>query len=287
MLAFDYRPATSLAEALAILRETGDDGHAIEGGTSLMLMMKQGLVQPGVVVGLADVPELQGVRRASDGGLILGALATHREVETSADVRAFAPAVAAAFSRIATIRIRNQATLGGNLAHADPAQDPPAVLLALDAEVVLASDGATRTIPLAEFFLDYFQTALEEGELIREVRVPPLPAGARFVYEKFLPRTEDDYATVAVAALLALGDDGRCTDVRIGLGSLGMTPLRAQAVERALAGERLTDAAIDDAAALVREEIDPIDDVRGSASYKREMARVWTARALKRLSGGR
>lgn len=160
------------------------------------------------------------------------------------------------------------------------------MLLALDASVEVASDGATRTIPLHAFFVDYFETAIDRGELLRSVRIPPLPAGARVGYTKFLPRTEDDYATVAVAALLALDEDRRVREVRIGLGALGTTPLRARAVENALRGQKITDALIAEAAALVRDEVDPLDDIRGSASYKREMARVWTRRTLESLARG-
>lgn len=245
-------------------------------------MMKQGLVQPEVVVDLRGIHALRGLGRTVDGGLEIGALETHRAVETSPEVRAFCPALAAAFGRIATVRIRNQATLGGNLVHADPAQDPPPVLLALDASVVLVSRDGERSVPLHAFFLDYFETALREGELLRLVRIPALPAGARVAYTKFLPRTEDDYATAAVAVLIVADGGGRCAEVRIGLGALGMTPLRARTVEDALRGQLLSDALIADAAALVRDEVDPLDDVRGSAAYKREMARVWTARTLAR-----
>ncbi len=279
MRTFEYRETTTLDEALALLRAHGADATPIAGGTSLVLMMKQGLVQPELVVDLRRIDALRGIRSGSDG-LEIGALETHRAIETSPVVRTFSPALAQTFSRIATVRIRNQATVGGNLVHADPAQDPPPMLLALDARAVIASPNGERVVPLAEFFVDYFESAVQEGELLRFVRIPPLPAGARVAYTKFLPRTEDDYATVAIAALLALDEDGRCREVRIGLGALGTTPLRARAVEDALRGQILTPALIDDAATLVRDEVDPLDDVRGSAAYKREMARVWTGRTL-------
>lgn len=283
MRTFDYRETSSLDEALALLREHGAEATPIAGGTSLVLMMKQGLVQPGLVVDVRRIDALRGIRIAADGALELGALETHRAIETSALVREWCPALAQTFGRIATVRIRNQATLGGNLVHADPAQDPPPMLLALDASAVVISKAGTRVVPLTDFFVDYFESAVGEGELLQSVRVPPLPPGAQAAYTKFLPRTEDDYATVAVAALLVLDDDRRCTDVRIGLGALGATPLRAYAVEAALRGGVVTPQAIAEAAALVRDAIDPLDDVRGSAAYKREMARVWTARTLTSL----
>src|SRR5262249_42367997 len=149
--------------ALDLLGRYGDDAHFLAGGTSLMLMMQQGLVQPGHVVGLHDVAELRGVRPQSDGGLEIGAMTRHREVERAAATTAYCPTLAENFSRIATVRIRNQATIGGNLVHADPAQDPPPMLLALDAEAVVSGANGQRTVPLDGFFEDFFQTAVQEG----------------------------------------------------------------------------------------------------------------------------
>ncbi len=190
-------------------------------------------------------------------------------------------ALAETFGRVATVRVRCQATVGGNIAHADPAQDPPPMLIALGAEVELArAGGARRRVAVERFLVDQFATALERGELLVGVRVPPLAPGTRATYVKFLPRTEDDYATVSVAAAVRVAD-GRITDARIALGSVGGTAIRARRTEEALRGA--APGAIADAAALVRDEIDPIDDIRGSAAYKREMARVWTERAVRSL----
>ncbi len=286
MRTFDYKPASSIAEALELLGEYGDEAEFIAGGTSLVLMMQQGLVQPGVVIGLGAIPELRGIKRTPDGGLDVGAMTTHRVLETSPEAFAFAAALPQSLGVIATIRIRNQATLGGNLVHADPAQDPPPVLIALDAAVdLVAAGGAERLVPMESFFTDYFETTIAENELVRSVKIPPMPAGAKLAYKKFLPRTEDDYATVSVAVRLAVDAGGTCTDLRIGLGALGVTPLRAKAVESALLGQQLTPENVRDAAALVRDEVDPLDDVRGSAKYKREMARVWTERTIVHLAG--
>jgi carbon-monoxide dehydrogenase medium subunit len=210
-------------------------------------------------------------------------MATHRQAETSADVNAYCSALANNFARVATIRIRNQGTVGGNLAHADPAQDPPPMLIALGGEAVVASREGQRRIPLDEFFVDYFETAIQPGEVLVSIDLPPLPAGTRVTYKKFLPRTQDDYATVSVAAALRLGSDSVCEDVRVALGAAGTTPVHARQVEDALRGQRLDPQKIKDAAALVRDEVDPLDDLRGSANYKREMARVWTQRALQEL----
>ena len=280
---FDYHAPTSLQETFDLLDTYAEDAHLMAGGTALVLLLQQGLVQPGHVVGLRKVAELQGIRRLEDGGLQIKAMATHREAETSRDVQAYCSALANNFARVATIRIRNQGTVGGNLAHADPAQDPPPMLIALGGEAVVASRAGQRRIPLDEFFVDYFETAIQPGEVLLSIDLPPLPAGTRVTYKKFLPRTQDDYATVSVAAALRLGQDHLCEDVRVALGAAGTTPVHATGVESALRGQRLDAEKIKEAAALVRDEVDPLDDLRGSANYKREMARVWTQRALQEL----
>jgi carbon-monoxide dehydrogenase medium subunit len=281
--AFDYHAPTTLDETFDLLATYGDDAHLMAGGTALVLLLQQGLVQPGHVVGLRKVEDLQGIRRRDDGGLEIRALATHRQAEKSVDVQAFCPALAENFARVATIRIRNQGTVGGNLAHADPAQDPPPMLIALGAEAVVASKSGQRRIPLDAFFVDYFETALRPGEVLLSVELPPLPAGTGVTYKKFLPRTQDDYATVSVAAAMRVGPDRLCEDIRVALGASATTPIHARKVEDALRGQRLDAQKIAEAAALVRDEVDPLDDLRGSAAYKREMARVWTRRALQEL----
>jgi aerobic carbon-monoxide dehydrogenase medium subunit len=281
--AFDYHAPTSLDETFDLLATHGEDAHLMAGGTALVLLMQQGLVQPGHVVGLRGIGELQGIRRLDDGGLEIRALTTHRQAERSAEVQAYCQALAETFARVATVRIRNQATVGGNLAHADPAQDPPPMLIALDAQAVVASHQGQRRIPLDELFVDYFETALQPGEVLVAVELPPLAPGTRVTYKKFLPRTQDDYATVSVAARLRVGQDQRCDDIRVALGAAATVPVRARKVEAALRGERLDPGIIRNAAALVRDEVDPLEDLRGSAGYKREMARVWTERALLEL----
>lgn len=274
-MSYDFHAPTALAEALELAAAYGEDAHFMAGGTSLVLLMGQGLVRPGHVVGLRGLTELRGITKDADGTLRIGALVTHREAERSPEVRAHCTALGDTFGHVATVRIRNQATLGGNLVHADPAQDPPPMLLALDASLSVASRSGERSVALDGFFTDTFATALEPGEIVREIRVPPLATGARACYLKFLPRTADDYATVSVAAVASGGI------VRVALGGVGPTPLRARAVERAIA----SGAAIGDAVAAVVDDIDPLDDGRGSAAYKRTMARVWTARALREVLG--
>ena len=284
---FDYHAPTSLEETFDLLAKYGEDAHMMAGGTALVLLLQQGLLQPGHVVGLRKVAELNGIRRLDNGGLEIRALATHRQAEKSPDVQAYCPPLAENFTRVATIRIRNQGTVGGNLAHADPAQDPPPMLIALGAEAVVASKQGQRRVPLDEFFVDFFETVLKPGEVLLSVELPPLPVGTRVTYKKFLPRTQDDYATVSVAAALRIGNDSTCEDVRVALGAAATTPIHARSVENALRGQKLDADKIKEAAALVRDEVDPLDDLRGSAAYKREMARVWTQRALQELFDAR
>jgi carbon-monoxide dehydrogenase medium subunit len=283
MRPFDYIEPEALDEALAVLADDPDDTVVMAGGTSLVILMKQDLVRPARVLGLRRIVELREIA-ASGGSLVLGALATHGELARSEAVRRYAPALASTFAAVATVRIREQATLGGNLAHADPAQDPPVTLLALDGVAVARSRFGERRIPLDGLFADIFETSLEPGELLLRVELPALPAGARATYKKFLPATFDDYATVSVAAVVATDAAGSCTHARIALGGAGPVPLRADQAERSLIGRRLDDAAIREAAMLAAEATDPIDDLRGSAEYKRAMAGVWTERALREVA---
>ena len=280
MNAFDYRAPRSLDEALGILGQYGDDGRVIAGGTALVTMMRQRLVQPTCLVSLRDVAGLG--RIEANGAVRIGALVTHREVETSPLIQERLPVLAETFRRVGTIRIRHMATVGGALAHADPNQDPPVTLLALDARVEIRGAGGQREAPIAEFFRDYYEPALEPGELVTAITVPLLPAASGTSFVKFLPRTADDYATVAVAATVTLEADGaRCRTARIGLGSVATTPLRARAAEALLPGERLDDALVKAAGEAARDEADPLTDHRGSAAYKREMTAVMVGRALR------
>jgi len=278
--AFEYRAPRGLDEALAVLREHGDDARVVAGGTALVTMMRQHLVRPGCLVSLRDVQGLDRIE-ATNGALRLGALVTHREAEVSPLVRERLPVLAETFRRVATVRIRHMATIGGALAHADPNQDPPVTLLALGARVEIRGARGRRELPLGEFFRDYYETALEPGELVTAVTVPLLPVASGATFLKFLPRTADDYATVAVAAIVTLEPDGeRCREARIALGSVGVTPLRGMAAEAILSGQRLSESLLQAAGEAVKGVVDPLSDHRGSAAYKREMTGVMIGRAL-------
>ena len=285
MRPFDYLEPETLDEALALLADDPEDTLVMAGGTSLVILMKQELIRPARVIGLRRLAALRAIdATGAVGGLRLGALATHEALAHSLEVRTHAAALAATFAAVATVRIREQGTLGGNLAHADPAEDPPVTLLALDGGAIALSKVRARRIPLDALFVDLFETSLEPDEVLVRVELPPLPAGARATYQKFLPTTRDDYAIVSVAAVVATGPGGTCTHARIALGGVGPIPLRARDAERSLVGRRLDGPAIREAASLATAAVDPIDDLRGSADYKRAMAGVWTARALREVA---
>ncbi len=281
-MTYDYHEPETMAEALDLMARHGEDAHLVAGATAFTLLWRQGLLRPGHVIGLRRIASLGGITEAG-GGLMIGATVTHRAIERSSEVARYCPALTRTFASVATVRVRNQATLGGNLAHADPAQDPPPMLIALGADVVATSAAGERIIPIDELFVDVFTTSLRPDEILTAVRCPALARGTRATYLKFLPQTADDYATVSVAATLRLADDGHVADVRVALGACGPTPVRARSVEAALRGARPDARRIADAAARVDADIAPFDDVRGSAAYKRDMARVWTERALTEL----
>jgi aerobic carbon-monoxide dehydrogenase medium subunit len=280
MNAFDYRQPDTPEEALALLHELGEDAKVIAGGTALVIMLKQRLVVPDCLISLQKLRGLDHVG-ASNGEIHLGALTTHRSVEQSPLVRARVPALAETYHQVATIRIRNVATVGGALAHADPNQDSPVMLMALGARVQLTSTAGAREVPLDEFFTDYYETVRQPDELVSEVIVPAPKPHSGSVYLKFLPRTADDYATVGVAASVTVDPATQsCEDCRIAMGCVASTPVRAQAAEALVRGQRLTQSLAQEAGALAQGVTDPLSDARGSADYKRAMAGVFVRRAL-------
>ena len=280
---FAFHAPATLDEALDLLAKHDGDAKLMGGGTSLTTLLKQSLIAPDHVVSLHRVAGLDGIE-ASDGILRIGGLVTQRQMETSDVVKANAPLLAEAYRRVATVRIRNVATVGGGIAQADPAMDPPPSLLILGASVTATSPRGQRTIPIADVYADYYETTLEPDEIVTEVQVPVQPADAAWTYVKFLPRTADDYATVSVAAL-GRAEGGSIADVRVGLGAVAPTALRASVVEDALAGQAPTLDALREASQAVADIVDPTDDPRGSAWYKRDMSVVFTRRALEQVFG--
>jgi carbon-monoxide dehydrogenase medium subunit len=270
--AFDYVAPESLDAALAALRDGGEDAKVLAGGHSLVPLMKLRLAAPSLLVDLRRVPGLSGIDR-SNGTVRIGAMTRHHDVATS-DLGLAAKAAAT----IADQQVRNRGTIGGTLAHGDPASDLPAVLLALEGSVVARGQSGEREIAAADMFQDYLTTSLAEGEILTEVRIPS-PDGWGAGYAKFNRRVED-WAMVAVCAVVRKAADGSCEDVRIGLTNMGGTPLRATAAEEALRGRGLDAAAIAAAAEQAAEGTDPPADLNASEDYKRHLARVLCRRAL-------
>ncbi len=283
MIKFDYLEPTTLKKAFGLLAKHGDDARVIAGGTSLLIMMRQRLLTPKVVISLARIPKFDRITYNQKNGLRLGAGARHRDIELSPIVKRHYPLLHETFRKVAQPRIRNMGTVGGNLAAGDPLTDPGASLIALDAEVVLTSSQGQRVLHLDEFFLDYYQTALNPGELLTEIRVPP-PQRPGWSHIKFTPRSVEDFATVGVALTLS-AKNGVCEDVRVGLNSVASTIIHARRAEEAVRGKTITDAALREMGEVAATEVDPMDDNRGSAEYKREMVKVLVRRAAEEALG--
>ena len=283
MRSFSFHTPETILDAAQLLSYYGGEAKLLAGGTALITLMKQSLVQPAHLVSLHKVNDCAEI--SFDGEFLrIGALATHREVETSKVVSEQAPLLAYTYGQVATVRIRNVATVGGGLAHADPAQDPQPALLALGALVRLVSACGERLVLIDDFCVDYYETDLKVSELIAEVLIPIKPRFANGAYLKYLPRTQDDYATVSVAALGTVSN-GVVENVRLALGSVGSVPIRAKSVESMLIGHAPTNELLATASSHIATLVDPLEDVRGSASYKREMAVVFSNRALSKVLG--
>jgi carbon-monoxide dehydrogenase medium subunit len=283
MIRFDYLEPATLTEAFSLLEQHGDGGRVIAGGTSLIIWMRQRLLMPKVVIGLGRIPDFDSIAFDPQDGLRIGAGARHRDIELSPAIKQHYPLLHDTFRKVAQPRIRNMGTIGGNLAGGDPLTDPGASLMALDAEITLASSHGTRTMLLEEFFVDYYQTALEPGELLTEIHVPPSQR-LGWSHIKFTPRSVEDFATVGVA--ITLRARGRsCEDVRLALNSVASTIVRAKRAEGVLRGHRLTEELLREAGEVAAGEVDPVDDNRGSADYKRDLVKVLVRRAAEEALG--
>jgi aerobic carbon-monoxide dehydrogenase medium subunit len=277
---FDYLRAASVEDAVAALAEHGDDAKVLAGGQSLIPLLRLRLAYPEVVVDVGRVEEMRGVREDGDH-LVIGAMTTHHDVLGNALVREHCGLVVEATKTVADPAVRHRGTFGGALTHADPAGDLPAVVLALDAEFVVAGTGGRRTVAASDFFVDYLQTALAPDEVLVEVRLPKLGAGWGFHYEKF-HRVAQAWAIVGVAAAVHRSN-GSISEARIGLTNMGSTPLRATATEQALAGAELS--AIAEAAGHAADGTNPSSDLNGAADYRQHLARVLTRRAVTAAAG--
>lgn len=285
-MSIKFLEPTDFSAAIALLDQHADDSKVIAGGTSVVLMLQQRLIAPNVLISLGRIPGHDDIRQEEDG-LHIGALTKLRDIERSDVVKKFCPALAHTFNVVGNVRIRNQATLGGNLSAADYAADPPAMLTALDARAQIIGPGAKREIPLSEFFLGFYTTALKPNEILAEIIIPALPPSTRAAYHKYTSISAEGRPCVAVGAVADFDDDGKCSDLRIAVGAAVETPQRVREAEAMAHGSTLTDELI----AVIAEEyslkIDPLTDVRGTAWYRKEMIRVFVRRVLEEVRGDR
>ena len=276
---FDYHVARDVAHAIELLVSTGGEGKVLAGGQSLIPLMKFRLAQPTYLVDLNRIASLAYVRE-SDGELRIGALTREADLEASPIVRQRYPILAETAAVVADPLVRNLATVGGNLAHADPANDHPATMLALRASVVARGPKGERLIPIDQFFVDTFTTSLSADEILTEIRVPKPAPRSGGAYVK-LERKVGDFAIAGVAASVTLDDKGKVSAVGIALTNVGPTAIRARRAEGSLRDQAPEDKAIAAAAAGAAAEAQPVSDLRGPADYKRDVVRVLTARALR------
>lgn len=276
------RPET-IAEALRLLDGSGDDVKVIAGGTALMLMIRNGLIFPEQLVALDRVTGLDYVR-VEDGVIRLGALTSLRALERSPELQRVVPTLTAALGLVANHRVRQRATVGGNLSEADYASDPPAVLATLGCQVRIAGTGAERVLPLSDFLVGYYETALEHNELVSEVLVPVPSPTARTVYIKYVSRSSEDRPCVGVAAYVDRDESGRCTDVRVAVAGATATPFVLSEVTAGCRGGPADGTTWSEVAAAYRDGIEPIDDARGSATYRKHVVGRLVRRALDAVS---
>ena len=285
---FEYSAPGTLDEAVSLLQKLGPDAKILSGGQSLIPMMKLRLASPPHIVDINGIPGLDYISEV-EGTLRIGALVRESDLERSELVKSRCPILIDTTSVIADPLVRNQATVCGNLAHGDPANDHPATMLALGAVLVAVGPGGYREIPIEDFFPSLFTTALKPDEILKEIRVTIPPPSSGGAYLK-LERKVGDYATAGVAVQITLNGSGVCRRAGVGLTNVGFTPLKARETEAFLQGKRIDEAVIKQAAILAAGESQPVDDIRGSADYKRDLVRVLGARALKlafaRAKGG-
>ena len=279
---FAYERAGSVDEAIALLVEHGEGAKLIAGGHSLLPIMKLRLAEPERLIDIGRIAGLQGIR--DDGSEIaVGALTTHHAIATDSLLRQRIPLLADTASRVGDRQVRNRGTIGGALAHADAAADYPAAILALETTMIAKGPQGERRIPAGEFFVDFLTTALQPDEVLTEVRIAAPPAGHGWSYQK-LANQASGYALVGVSALVVLDGGAACADIRIGVTGAAAVAWRASAVETALRGQTLDGEGVNLAAALVMDGIDPLDDLHGSAGYRRRVTQGLTGRAIQQAA---
>ena len=276
--AFEYFAPTSVAEAATLLDQHGDEAKLLAGGHSLVPLMKLSLARPGVVIDLGRIPTMSYIRE-ENGGLAIGAMTKYVDLETSTLVKGRVEALSEAAGMVADPQVRNMGTLGGNLAHADPASDLTAVALALGAQLVTSTTGSHRTISADDFFVDLFTTALQPNEILSEILIPALPARTGTAYDK-MGNKASHFAIVGVAARVTLGEDGVCRDARVGVTGAGSKPVRATETEGILIGSKLDAATIGRAAERAGAGIDFNEDIHASGEYRAHLVTVFAQRAI-------
>lgn len=278
---FEYVAPKTLHEALQLLDQYRDHYKIIAGGQSLLIMMRQGLIAPEVLIDIKGLSELDYIKSDNQKGMIIGALTTHRTIEKSPVIKTSFGVIAEMESRLASVQTRNWGSIGGNLCHGDPAGDLAPVLISLNATLTVAGMKGERNMLVEDFFLDYFETALEHGELLREIQIPALPPNTGVAYSKFNV-IETEMATVGVAVSMTLASkEGNCKDVRIVLGNAAPKPMRAKRAEEVLRGKKVTDSLLQEAGEIASTEGDPISDIHASAEYRQELIKVFVKRVGK------
>lgn len=278
---FVYLRAGSVKEALDSIEQHQENYKVICGGQSLLILMRQGLVSPEYLVDIKRVEELNYINYDSKDGLKIGATTTHRTIEKSPLIKEHYTVLVEMEKNLASIQTRNWGTIGGNLAHADPASDPGPLLIALNATVKMANKHRERTLPLEEFFIDYFETALEDDELLLEVQVPVTPPKTAPAYEKF-NIIRNDQPIVSVAASISLDDDSlHCKDARIVLGASAPIPKRVKEAEQMLVGQKLDDRLLERVAEKASEQAEPVADIHASEEYRKTLVKVLTKKMVK------
>jgi carbon-monoxide dehydrogenase medium subunit len=278
---FEYVAPKTVKEALGLLDKYRDHYKIIAGGQSLLIMMRQGLIQPEHLIDIKGLSELDYIKFDAKKGLRIGALTTHRTIEKSPVIKKSFGVLAEMENRLASIQTRNWGSIGGNLCHGDPAGDPAPVLIALNSTLTIASTSGERNMLVEDFFLDYFETALEHGELLSGIQIPPIPSNAGAAYTKFNV-IENDMATVGVAVSITLASKGgHCEDVRIALANAAPKPMRAKQAEELLRGKKITDHLLKEAGEIASTEADPISDTHASAEYRQELLKVLVNRVGK------
>jgi carbon-monoxide dehydrogenase medium subunit len=276
---FDYVAASSVEEAVSLLQQHGEEAKLLAGGHSLLPMMKLRLAAPSVLIDIGRIPGLAGVQ--TNGAIGLGPTTTYTTVLDSEELARLCPLLAETAAQVGDMQVRNRGTVGGSVAHADPASDMPAAMLALDATFTARGPGGERSIAAADFFQGLFMTALQPDEVLTRISIARPPQGAGMAYEKFR-NPASGYAIVGVAAVAALAGDGTVSDVRVAITGAGAQPVRATAVEEALRGKALDDAALAAAAEHATEGLQLMSDIHASEDYRAHLTRVFTRRALKR-----